>query len=136
MLMSLVLLYFPFLSNQTLAAEAAPENIPAVTLVSLIASSQKLVNEAATGSTHATTFRINATLFRESLRSFMLAREKNSTGSDRLSNTDLLNLVRMSALIQSAADCKTGRYIVCPPELMQQLRSQQALLEKLPNKPG
>lgn len=136
MVLLLVLLSHTYLSKNVLAAEQEPENIPAVTLVSLITSSQKLVSEAATGSTHATTFRINATLFRESLRSFMLDREKGNTSSDGLSKTDLINLVRMSALIQSAADCKTGRYIVCPPELMQQLRSQQALLVKLLNKSG
>jgi hypothetical protein len=136
MVLSLMLLSSLLLSKNIIAAEQALEDIPAVTLVSLIASSRKLVSQAATGSTHATTFRINATLFRESLRSFMLARENGNSGSDGLSKTDLINLVRMSALLQSAADCKTGRYIVCPPELMQQLRSQQALLEKLPNKSG
>jgi hypothetical protein len=118
------------------SAEIDSEVIPLVTISSLITSSRTLVKEAATGTTNATRFRIDATLFRESLRSFMLEREKSGNVSDGISTNDLMNLVRMSALLQSAADCKTGRYIVCPPELMQQLRSQQDLIDKLFGKPG
>ena len=105
-------------------------------LASLITSSRTLVAQAAAGNTNASDFRIKATLFRESLRSFMIEREKNDHTSATLSQNDLINLVRMSALLQSAADCKTGRYIVCPPELMQQLRSQQTRLEKLLDRAG
>ncbi len=105
-------------------------------LASLITSSRTLVAQAAAGNANASDFRISATLFRESLRSFMIEREKNDHTSATLSQNDLINLVRMSALLQSAADCKTGRYIVCPPELMQQLRSQQTRLEKLLDRAG
>ena len=36
----------------------------------------------------------------------------------------------MAALLQSAAECQTGRYIVCPPDLMTRLRRQRTLLEQ------
>jgi hypothetical protein len=36
----------------------------------------------------------------------------------------------MAGLLQSAAECQTGRYIVCPPDLMVRLRRQQALVEQ------
>ena len=41
----------------------------------------------------------------------------------------LMDLVRMAGLLQSAAECQTGRYIVCPPDLMTRLRRQQGVVE-------
>lgn len=118
------------------ATETDSDETAPVTLASLITASRTLVAEAATGTSNATRFRIDATLFRESLRSFMLQQEQSGGEADAVPRNDLMNLVRMSALLQSAADCKTGRYIVCPPELMQQLRNQQGLLEQLLESPG
>ena len=60
----------------------------------------------------------------------MLDNRKISDEKDRIPNDILVNMVRMSALLHSAAECKTGRYIVCPPELMTKLTSQQQLLLK------
>jgi hypothetical protein len=39
----------------------------------------------------------------------------------------------MSALLHSAADCKTGLVITCPPDLMIQLKSQHTKInQRLP----
>lgn len=40
------------------------------------------------------------------------------------------DMVRMVALLQSAAQCQTGRYIVCPPDRMSRLQRQQVLLDQ------
>ena len=64
-------------------------------------------------------------MYRELLRQVMLDNRERA-GSEQLPQPLLLDMVRMSALLHSAADCKTGLVIVCPTDLMQQLRSQQA----------
>ena len=48
----------------------------------------------------------------------------------RLPRPLVLDMVRMAALLQSAAECQTGRYIVCPPDLMTRLRRQRTLVEQ------
>jgi hypothetical protein len=40
-------------------------------------------------------------------------------------------MVRMAALLNAAAECKTGRYITCPAELMQQLTTQQRRIDQM-----
>jgi len=89
-----------------------------------------LVREARSAQAKATPFRIEVTLYRESLRTLMLDNRKISAEKERIPQNILVNMVRMSALLHSAAECKTGRYIVCPPELMRKLASQQQLLSK------
>ncbi|GMQ88185.1 MAG: hypothetical protein BMS9Abin08_1413 [Gammaproteobacteria bacterium] len=89
-----------------------------------------LVREARSTQAEATPFRIAVTLYREHLRTLMLDDRKISDEKDRIPQGILVNMVRMSALLYSAAECKTGRYIVCPPELMRKLASQQQLLSK------
>ena len=64
-------------------------------------------------------------MYRELLRQAMLD-NRGRPADKQLPQPLLLDMVRMSALLHSAADCKTGFVIVCPADLMQQLRSQQA----------
>ncbi|VAW80223.1 hypothetical protein MNBD_GAMMA13-966 [hydrothermal vent metagenome] len=85
----------------------------------------RLSEQARSGNAAASRFRIDTVFYRESLRELMLAQENSATP---LSKDILMEFVRMSALLQSAADCRTGRYIVCPAALMQQLSRQQKLL--------
>jgi hypothetical protein len=92
--------------------------------------SAKLVQAAQSGKTDASSFRIEATLYREHLRALMLDNRKIAEEKERIPQDILIEMVRMSALLHSAAECKTGRYIVCPPELMTQLTSQQQLVSK------
>ena len=89
-----------------------------------------LVKEAISSNANASRFRIDATFYRESLRTLMIDMEKTIATSAQ-SKKIFMEFVRMSALIQSAAACKTGRYIVCPIELRQQLLAQQERLHLL-----
>jgi len=99
-------------------------------IASLISDADQLVKQAISSEANASRFRIDATFYRESLRSLMIEAEKNADKSEK-SKKVFMELVRMSALLQSAAACKTGRYIVCPIELRQQLLSQQTRLHQL-----
>ena len=87
--------------------------------------SEELVARAGTGSSPAHEFRLEARMYRELLRQAMLD-NRGRPADKQLPQPLLLDMVRMSALLHSAADCKTGFVIVCPADLMQQLRSQQA----------
>ena len=109
-------------------AAAQVEHAPA-DVEALIATAEKLVTAATSGEADASRFRIDTVLFRESLRDLMLAEQEHSGGESARPRGQLMELVRMSALLQSAAECKTGRYIVCPPELQRQLRRQLARLQ-------
>jgi hypothetical protein len=104
------------------------QNITGIT--TLITDADQLVKQAISSQANASRFRIDATFYRESLRSLMIEAEKNADKSAK-SKKIFMELVRMSALLQSAAACKTGRYIVCPVELRLQLLSQQARLHQL-----
>jgi len=84
-----------------------------------------LVEKAGSGSTPAHEFRVEARMYRELLRQFMLGNRSQPT-SDQLPQSLLLDMVRMSALLHAAADCKTGFVIICPADLVLQLRSQQS----------
>ncbi|MDH3560238.1 MAG: hypothetical protein OEN52_04710 [Gammaproteobacteria bacterium] len=92
--------------------------------------SARLIVAARSAQAKVTSFRINVTIYRESLRTLMLSNREIALDKNRIPQSILINMVRMSALLHSAAECKTGRYIVCPPELMSQLQSQQQLLTK------
>lgn len=98
-------------------------------LLELNALSKSLVERARGGRADATRFRIDATLYRESLRRLMLDTH-DSTSTISGGNELYLQMVRMAALLNAAAECKTGRYITCPPELMRQLTAQQKLLNE------
>lgn len=87
--------------------------------------SEELVERAGSGSAPAHEFRIEARMYRELLRKVVLD-NRDRVLDEQLPQPTLLDMVRMSALLHSAAECKTGRVIVCPTDLMQQLRSQQS----------
>jgi hypothetical protein len=87
--------------------------------------SEALVEKAGSGSTPAHEFRVEARMYRELLRQAMRSNRTQST-SDQLPQPLLLDMVRMSALLHAAADCKTGFVIICPADLMRQLKSQQS----------
>lgn len=87
--------------------------------------SEGLVAKAASGSAPAHEFRLEARMYRELLRQVMLD-NRERVESEQMPQPLLVDMVRMSALLHSAAECKTGLVIVCPADLMQQLRSQQA----------
>ncbi|HUT40726.1 MAG TPA: hypothetical protein VM011_05230 [Gammaproteobacteria bacterium] len=87
--------------------------------------STALVTKAGSGSAAAHKFRLEARMYRELLRQTMLG-NREQPANRQVPQPLLLDMVRMSALLHSAADCKTGFIISCPADLMQQLRSQQA----------
>lgn len=95
----------------------------------LIVLSAALVDQAGSGQAHASVFRIDVAYYRETLRDLVKDNDRH-LAEERLGKPLLMDMVRMTALLQSAAQCQTGRYIVCPPDLMTQLRRQQALLEQ------
>jgi hypothetical protein len=101
----------------------------------LVALAANLVEQAGSGQTQASAFRIDVAYYRETLRDLVKDNDQVAEG-ERLSQPLLMDMVRMTALLQSAAQCQTGRYIVCPPDLMTQLRRQQGLLEQSPVSPG
>lgn len=87
--------------------------------------SEGLVTKAGSGSAPAHEFRLEARMYRELLRQLMLD-NRDRAESEQMPQPLLVEMVRMSALLHSAAECKTGLVIVCPADLMLQLRSQQA----------
>ncbi len=94
----------------------------------LLKDSAKLVDNAHSGKAPASQFRINVTFYREGLRELMLENRKIIDIETHIPQNMLVDMVRMSALLNSAAECKTGRFIVCPADLMTSLKSQQQLL--------
>ena len=107
-------------------APAVPENHTALArLEELDLLSQGLVEKAGSGSARAHDFRIEARVYREQLRQVMLS-DREQPPTQQLPQDLLLAMVRMSALLHAAADCKTGQVIVCPADLLLQLKSQQA----------
>lgn len=98
-------------------------------LVQLNNLSQNLIAKVKHGSAEATAFRTNVVYYRETLRSVMLANEKQA--GHKLDNAVLMQMVRMAALLQSAAECHTGRYITCPAGLMHELGRQQKQLNQV-----
>lgn len=98
-------------------------------LAQLTELSRGLVEKAKSGQAPAHEFRIEARMYRELLRQVML-QDRKGQQEERIPNDLLLDMVRMSALLHSAADCKTGLVITCPPDLMIQLKSQQAKIDQ------
>ena len=106
------------------AARSAPQQCR-----SLVELSSRLVKTAASGQGGATEFRIDVAYYREALRELM-KQEAARAPEERLPNALLMDMVRMIALLQSAAQCQSGRYIVCPADLIAGLERQQASVEK------
>lgn len=94
-------------------------------MAALNARSGALVEKVKTGKANAADFRIGVTLYRESLRELMLANEHAAT-AERIASPALMEMVRMAALLQAAGNCETGRYLACPPDLMDRLLRQQS----------
>jgi hypothetical protein len=117
-------------SANAVEAVADAQTGPA-TLAELDLLSAALIEKAAKGNTPAHQFRIEARIYRELLRRLMLDNQALPE-QDRLPQNPLMERVRMSALLHSAADCKTGLVITCPPDLMRQLRSQQSRIDQEP----
>jgi len=115
-----VLITTPAIADQS----ATPSDIPGPAQLNVM--SKQLIDKVKTGKARATEFRTNVIYYRESLRSLMLANEKAT--SHRIASDLLMKMVRMSALLQSAAECQTGRYISCPANLIRELDQQQKQL--------
>ena len=98
-------------------------------LENLNSLSEELIARAGSGSSPAHQFRIESRMYRELLRQTMFDNRDRPAG-EQLPQSMLLDMVRMSALLHSAADCKTGFVIVCPADLMQQLISQQSRVKQ------
>lgn len=110
------------------AIKAAPTHPATERLDDLHQLSMTLIERAASGTSPASQFRIEARIYRELLRRVTLD-DRAQAPARRLPKTLLLDMVRMSALLHAAADCKTGFVITCPPDLMRQLRAQQARVD-------
>ena len=95
----------------------------------LAALSRTLVETAQSGHGDATRFRIDVVHYRESLRDLMKDDARRAE-SERLPRPLLMEMVRMIALLQAAADCRTGRYIVCPADLIVRLNRQQERVDE------
>ncbi len=93
-------------------------------LIELNLMSQGLIGKAASGRAPANEFRIEARLYRELLRKLALD-NREAPEREKIPKHLLFAMVRLSALLHAAADCKTARVITCPADLMIQLRSQQ-----------
>lgn len=106
-----------------------PAQSPLERCQALVSLSATLVETAQSAKGHASAFRIDVAHYRESLRDLVKDNDKLPE-RDRLPKPLVLDIVRMVGLLQSAAQCQTGRYIVCPPDLMSQLNRQQALMEQ------
>jgi hypothetical protein len=119
----------PAFANPPTPASINPALPPLVRGRALVALSATLVETAQSAKGHASTFRIDVAHYRESLRDLVKANDQLPE-RNRLPKPLVLDMVRMVGLLQSAAQCQTGRYIVCPPDLMSQLKRQQALMEQ------
>jgi len=95
----------------------------------LVALSATLVETAQSAKGHASAFRIDVAHYRESLRDLVKDNDKLPE-RDGLPKPLVLDMVRMVGLLQSAAQCQTGRHIVCPPDLMDKLTRQQATMQQ------
>ena len=123
------------LSLPALAAAVTAPSKHHSQLMQLNGQSRQLIAKLKRGDAEAVAFRTHVVYYRETLRSLMLANEK--ARNHKIANPLLMKMVRMAALLQSAAECHTGRYISCPANLMHELdRQQQQLDQVLPVKPA
>jgi len=95
------------------------------TLGGLATLAGELVERAASSEAAARQFRIDTVYFRETLRDLMLS-SKARPPAEQLPAALLNDMVRMAALLDAAAECQSGRYIVCPADLIDRLRRQHA----------
>jgi len=105
------------------------------TLQDLVSLAGSLVERAASGRAAASQYRIDSVYFRETLRDLMLASRRRSQ-PEQLAPAYLSDMVRMAALLDAAAECQSGRYIVCPADLIERLRRQHARIAQGPEGVG
>ena len=126
------------LTHAAIAADASDNTVDnsATRLNEINLLSTALIEKAAAGNSPAHQFRIEARIYRELLRQLMLD-NRVLPAKQQIERHLLLDMVRMSALLHAAADCKTGLVITCPPDLMRRLRSQQARIDAqlMPDRP-
>lgn len=89
----------------------------------------RLVEAAASGRAEALAFRRQVKQSRERLREMV----RNTAPGDRQRYQDMILMV---ALLDAAAACHQGGHILCPPDLMRQLRAQLARLRAQPGAAG
>jgi len=116
-------------SPQTASPQSSREKLTA-----LNSTSDDLVQKLKNNKVDAANFRIRVVLYRESLRDLMLA-DQHTAAAEQLPRPVLMELVRMAALLQAAANCETGRYLVCPADLMERLLLQQKTVANAVNTP-
>ena len=119
----------PALANPATPGVIDPSQTPLERCRALVALSATLVETAQSSKGHATAFRVDVAHYRESLRDLVKDNDKRAP-PDRLPRPLVLDMVRMVGLLQSAAQCQTGRYIVCPPDLMDQLIRRQSAMDQ------
>lgn len=95
------------------------------TLGELVKLAGSLVERAASAQAAALQYRIDTVYFRETLRELMLA-DRARAQAERLPAAFLTDMVRMAAVLDAAAECQSGRYIVCPADLIERLEQQHA----------
>lgn len=111
-----------------------PVNLMAEPLVSekeqaWIEEAQQLVEAAASGQAEARSFQRQVEQSREALREIVSNAESGDSERHQ-------NMILMVALLDAAAACHRAGYIVCPPDLMRQLRAQLARLQAQIGTPG
>ena len=114
----------PDVAKATRESRAGQVRLTEINLIS-----HALIEKASAGNAPAHEFRVEARMYRELLRRYMLY-DRDLPASGQPLQKLLLDMVRMSALLHSAADCKTGLVITCPPDLMAQMKSQQARIDQ------
>lgn len=87
-----------------------------------------LVERAASAKAAASQYRIDTVYFRETLRDLMLANRQRPP-AEQLPAAFLTDMVRMAAVLDAAAECQSGRYIVCPADLIERLERQYARID-------
>ncbi|MGF1546858.1 MAG: hypothetical protein ACFCUG_06000 [Thiotrichales bacterium] len=103
------------------AVVAVPDN---ATTQAWIIDAGGLITAAGSGRADAREFKRQVERSREALRDMML-------GAPEGERERFNDLVLMVALLDAAAACHKAGYIICPPDLMQQLRAQQGRLQTL-----
>lgn len=80
-----------------------------------------LVEAADSGRAEARAFQREVRASREALRELVRRADPDE-------RAEYQNMILMVALLDAAAACHRGGYIVCPPDLMRQMRAQMARL--------
>ncbi len=109
-------------SNGPAADGKSPDSRIIVQAQNWIKEAGGLVESASSNKADARDFKDQVKRSRESLRSLIL-----SVAPDNRARFQ--DMVLMLALLDAAAACHKGGFIICPPDLMQQMRAQQGRLQ-------